>query len=500
MPRFWHSEGTSSEHDHRVLSCTFSEASSLAGLPITKYCDERHLTPRARLDLFVAVCHAIQHAHQKGIIHRDIKPTNVLVTEFDGTPVPKVIDFGIAKATGHKLTERTLFTAFGGMVGTLEYMSPEQAALSALDVDTRSDIYELGVLLYELLTGTTPLLRKRLKQSALDEALRIIREEEPPKPSTRLTDSSEQLTSLAAQRNMEPAKLTRLLRGELDWLVMKALEKDRNRRYETANAFALDIERYLHDEPVQACPPSAGYRLRKFVRKYRTLLRGAAIFALLLLVGTIVSAWQAVRATEAAARATKAEEISASERDLAVRAEEATNHALEETKKAKAGLEKALLASDEARIQAEELSGFLVQTLRSPDPYRKGQDIKIVEVLDQALAEVEAPSKRSPRLTAKLLDTLGQTYTGLGLPAKAVSVLEKAKSVASDTFAPGEGDSLAIMYDLAVAYQSAGQLKKAVTLFEETLRLRRARLGPDDPLTLTTMNALGGSVFHVGTK
>ena len=233
------------------------------GVPITKYCDDNHLTPRERLELFVPVCQAIQHAHQKGIIHRDIKPSNVMVTLYDGKPVPKVIDFGVAKATEQKLTERTLFTQYGTMVGTLEYMSPEQAEMSALGVDTRSDIYSLGVLLYELLTGSTPLTHKRMKEAAYAEILRMIKEEEPPKPSTRLSDSGEALASISAHRHTEPAKLTKLVRGELDWIVMKTLEKDRNRRYETANGFAADVQRYLDDEPVQACPPSAGYRLRQ---------------------------------------------------------------------------------------------------------------------------------------------------------------------------------------------------------------------------------------------
>jgi serine/threonine protein kinase/Tfp pilus assembly protein PilF len=269
------------------------------GVPITKYCDERRLTPKQRLELFVPVCQAVQHAHQKGVIHRDLKPSNVLVAEYDDTPVVKVIDFGVAKATGTKLTERTMFTELGQVVGTLEYMSPEQAKLNALDIDTRSDIYALGVLLYELLTGTTPLDKKRLQRAAFDEMLRIIREEEPPKPSTRLSDSKDSLPSISAQRHTDPAKLTKLVCGELDWIVMKALEKDRARRYETANGFARDIERYLADEPVEACPPSAGYKLRKFARKNRKALVTAGAFLVLLGVAAVVSTWQAIRALDA---------------------------------------------------------------------------------------------------------------------------------------------------------------------------------------------------------
>jgi eukaryotic-like serine/threonine-protein kinase len=261
------------------------------GVPITKYCDDSRLTPRQRLELFVPVCQAIQHAHQKGIIHRDIKPSNVMVTLYDGKPVPKVIDFGVAKANDQKLTGRTLFTQYGTMVGTLEYMSPEQAEMSALGIDTRSDIYSLGVLLYELLTGSTPLDRAQMKAAAFAEVLRLIKEDEPPRPSTRLSESGKALASISALRQTEPAKLSKLMRGELDWIVMKTLEKDRNRRYESASGFAADVQRYLNNEPVQACPPSAMYRFRKFASRNRTGLLTASLLGIGLLVSTSAIGW-----------------------------------------------------------------------------------------------------------------------------------------------------------------------------------------------------------------
>src|SRR5881409_1848130 len=303
MPFWWAcwsawQTGTNSSSRSRGVSWLSSQY-LVIGVPITKYCDDNQLTPRERLELFVPVCQALQHAHQKGIIHRDIKPSNVMVTLYDGKPVPKVIDFGVAKATEQKLTERTLFTQYGTMVGTLEYMSPEQAEMSALGVDTRSDIYSLGVLLYELLTGSTPLTHKRLKEVAYAEILRLIKEEEPPRPSTRLSDSGEALASISANRHTEPAKLTKLVRGELDWIVMKALEKDRSRRYETANGFAADVQRYLADEPVQACPPSAGYRLKKFVRRNKGPVIAVSVILLALIGGVIGTTWGMFRATEA---------------------------------------------------------------------------------------------------------------------------------------------------------------------------------------------------------
>ncbi len=260
------------------------------GVPITQYCDENQLPVRERLELFATICQAIQHAHTKGIIHRDVKPTNVLVTRQDGRPVVKVIDFGVAKAMGQQLTDKTLFTEFAQMIGTPLYMSPEQAELSSVDIDTRSDIYSLGVLLYELLTGTTPVSKEQLKQSAFDEIRRIIREDDPPKSSTRIS-TAEAAPSIAAQRHTEPAKLTKLVRGELDWIAMKALDKDRSRRYETASGFAADVNRYLADEPVHACPPSASYRFGKFVRRNKQAVFTAMLIFLALVAGVIGTTW-----------------------------------------------------------------------------------------------------------------------------------------------------------------------------------------------------------------
>lgn len=279
------------------------------GVKITEFCDEERLGTRERLHLFVQVCHALQHAHQNGVIHRDIKPSNVLVTVNDGVPVPKVIDFGIAKATAGRLTDKTLFTAFEQFLGTPAYMSPEQAEMSSLDVDTRADIYSLGVLLYELLTGKTPFDAPALLQAGLDELRRTIREREPARPSTRLSAMpGDEQTTTASRRGMDAARLVHLLRGDLDWIVMKCLEKDREQRYETASGLARDIGRHLEHEPIQARPPSATYRARKFVRRHRAAVAAVAAIAVVLVLGTVTSAWLAMRATRAKSEALQSQQ------------------------------------------------------------------------------------------------------------------------------------------------------------------------------------------------
>jgi serine/threonine protein kinase/tetratricopeptide (TPR) repeat protein len=474
------------------------------GVPITRYCDEHRLTPRQRLELFVPICHAVQHAHQKGIIHRDLKPSNVLIAEYDDQPVPKVIDFGIAKATGPKLTDHTLFTEFGQVVGTLEYMSPEQAKLNALDIDTRSDLYALGVLLYELLTGTTPFERARLQQVAFDEILRVIREEEPPRPSTRLS-TIDTLPTVAANRGMEPKKLSGLVRGELDWIVMKALEKDRNRRYETANEFALDLLRYLHDEPVQAGPPSASYRLRKFARRNRgPLVASVGVLLVLLvgIVGTTLGWLEAQRQRDAAdlARGNEAtqRQVAEGQRDRALKAEG----------EARTSEKKALQQEQEAR-QAEQqaravLSFFQDTVLAAARPKEQagglGSDVTIRAAVDAAEPQIAEAFREQPLVEARIRGTLDATYHFLGQAKQALQQSERAQALYQATLGPEHPETLTSMNNLASAYRDVGRYEDAVRLFEQTLALSRVRRGPEDGATLLVMANLAGMYLLQGRQ
>jgi eukaryotic-like serine/threonine-protein kinase len=435
------------------------------GVPITRYCDDNRLTPRQRLELFVPVCRAIQHAHQKGIIHRDIKPSNVMITLYDGQPVPKVIDFGIAKATAQKLTERTLFTHYGTLVGTLEYMSPEQAEMSALGVDTRSDIYSLGVLLYELLTGSTPLERKRLKEVPLQEVLRLIQEEEPPTPSLRLS-TTEEAPTIATARGLEPKKLSGLVRGELDWIVMKALEKDRNRRYETANTLAQDVQRYLADEPVLACPPSAGYRFGKFARRNKGLLMATGLILLTLVTGIIGTTWALIEARIQRGQALQGEaQARQSEADA-----------------------KAVLEFFEKRVLSA----------ARPKGRGLGPEATIRDAVDMAEPGIAGAFQGKPLVEASIRRALGLTYWYAGAYPPAIEQHEKALALRKAHLPLDHPDTLNSMTNLAQAYQSAGRLTDALQLLQDTLKLRKARLGANDPETLWTMNRLGETLQALG--
>jgi serine/threonine protein kinase/WD40 repeat protein len=357
------------------------------GVAITRYCDEHHLTPRQRLELFISVCQAVQHAHQKGIIHRDIKPSNVLIALYDGQPVPKIIDFGVAKATGPALTDKTLVTGLWSVVGTLAYMSPEQAELNQLDIDTRTDIYSLGVILYELLTGTTPLERKRLEGTALLATLRLIREEEPPRPSTRLS-TTEELPAIAANRGVEPRNLSGILRGELDWIVMKALEKDRTRRYEAANGLGQDIQRYLADEPVQACPPSARYRMQKFVRRNKSPVVAGVLLLLALVAGVIGTSMGMIRASVAMVRATDAEAKAVSEAKLKA-------NALVAVQQSERAAKDSLWLSLIEQARARRFSRQMGQRLDSLEAIARAAQLRIDDRLrDEAIAAMALPDIR----------------------------------------------------------------------------------------------------------
>jgi serine/threonine protein kinase len=456
------------------------------GVPITDFCDQHRLTTRRRLELFVTVCQAVQHAHQKGIIHRDLKPSNVLVTLHDTVAVPKVIDFGIAKAVGQRLTEHTLFTQFTQILGSPLYMSPEQAEMNGLDVDTRSDVYTLGVLLYELLTGTTPFEKETLKQAGFDEMRRLIREQEPARPSHRVsTLGLEACTTVSEQRGVDGRRLSELLRGELDWIVMKTLEKDRNRRYESASALAADVQRYLNDEPVEACPPSASYRLRKFARRNWRALATAGLIAVALVAATAVSGWQAMRAWDAQQQAE-------GERD---RAKTAQSQA--EAAKRQAATEAAIAKAISRFLQRD----LLEHAASAPEPGQElGGDpyLTVREALQRAAARIGKRFQDQPLVEAAIQTTIGGAYNSLQEYKLALPHLDRAVALHKAHLGPDNSATLASMAQLAASCMWVGRHQDTIALHQQILENRKAQFGPNHAETLASVGALAHAYWSAG--
>ncbi|MHC4942732.1 MAG: tetratricopeptide repeat protein [Planctomycetota bacterium] len=458
------------------------------GITIMEYCDGNKLSTRDRLELFLPVCHAVQHAHQKGIIHRDLKPNNVLVGLHENQPVPKVIDFGIAKATSKPLTEKTLFTEFRQFIGTPEYMSPDQAGVSGLDMDTRTDIYSLGVLLYELLTGTTPFVGSKLRAMSYEEIRRTIREEDPPKPSTRLLTLSAAPEEFdeAKLRSADPSALAKAVRGDLDWIAMKAMEKDRTRRYATAKDLAEDVERYLRHEPVLAGPPGVAYKFRKFVRRHRVSVVAGMLVGIALVIGLSLAVVGYIQANQA--RAEMEIERNAAQ---AARAREQEHRARAETSMAEA----LKLAARSATV-----SRFLQEVLRSVDPSKAlGREVTVRYLLDEAVKRIdEGALAKQPEDEAAVRLTLGETYIALGLYDDAEEHVRTAEKMLSLLLGDEHPETLRADRVLAGLLRVEGKFAEAEALLRETARTQRRVLGEEHPDTLATMNELALALWGPG--
>ena len=439
--------------DHPAIAKVFDAGSTaegqpyfameyVVGVPITQYCDENRLSPSERLLIFTIVCEGVQHAHQKAIIHRDLKPTNILVAEVDGRPVPRIIDFGLAKAISQQPQGGTLVTRAGGLVGTPGYMSPEQMDPTVADVDTRADVYSLGVVLYELLTGVLALDAKQWESKPFHEVLRQLHEEEPTSPSTRLS-SDPAAAAIAEKRSTDPRQLTSMLRGDLDWITLKALERDRARRYSTPAELAADLGRYLRNEPVIARPATLVYRTKKYVQRHKFGVAAAAAAALLMVAFGLMQAIQLRRTTR--------------ERD-----------------------------------RANRVTKFMTGMFKVSNPSEaRGNAVTAREILDKSSKDIETGLRKDPELQAQLMETMAQTYAGLGLYGRAQDLVEHAHAIQNSLFGERKRETLASESYLAQLLRAQGHLPEAEKSLQNTMETQRQVLGPNDPDTLASMDRLG---------
>ncbi len=470
--------------DHPNIAKVFDAGATESGRPyfvmelvdgakITDYCDQNSLTTKERLNLFIQVCKAVQHAHQKGVIHRDIKPSNILVTKAsDGSPSPVIIDFGIAKATtNQRLTDKTLFTALEMLIGTPAYMSPEQAVLTSADVDTRSDIYSLGVLLYELLIGSTPFDAGELLKAGLDEVRRVIREKEPVCPSTRLKKMTDaELTTLAHHRRSEPPTLIRAVRGDLDWIVMKALEKEPARRYETANGLALDVQRFLADEPIAARPPSRFYKFQKMVLRNKLLFGGIVLLAGLVMMSLIIVSASLSKERQAHGEARAA--LRQSEADKT-------------------------MAQTEA-FRSQQITRFLEDMLQSVGPsVALGQDTKMLRgILDRTAQRVGNEMTNQPAVEAHLRSLIGQLYFEIGIYDLAEEMQRASLAIDRSHFGPDSAEAARELDNLGVTFWREGKQAQAEASQKEALAIRRRLFGENSADVAASLNSLGNVYRH----